>query len=137
MKKSEFSESQSNDRNLFVKTLKDAGWSFGGWNELFENDADLSPEALAEYSTESFEFRLSFFVIEMRLLLEMTEKNDGQAFGLHLTEYTDLENVLETITGSQMTLTKENCIEFFKELVQVCNEVLLETDDELVRLVED
>ena len=134
MKKTDMTLHQLKNRETFVKQLITAGWNPGGWEELFDSDVRLTPEAQAEYQNDVFSIRLSYNVEQDYILLECVEKNTSTVLSSRFYPKQNLIEVIDMIVGSQDSLSPDNYVDFIKTFIPVCNHVLLELTNGLVEL---
>ncbi|MDQ2807421.1 MAG: hypothetical protein M3Z04_11005 [Chloroflexota bacterium] len=118
MEKSEMSESQLQERNIFIKTLDKAGWQGTPRNSLFDEGDWFSEEASMEYSkgtTNMFAYysasdaliylTMHFSARELRLIIHYADK---------------LQAVLEALASFQDTISAKNYKQYVGELLDVC-----------------
>jgi hypothetical protein len=146
MTKSELSEDQLADRAAFVERVRAAGWDVGGWEQLFENGADLEPEAQAEYVSPRAFLRLSYHARGDYVLLEcggvrgetegageggVPAGDEPEAEKVRFYPVNDLGAVVGAAAGEKDTLSLENLSELVSKLEPLCNYIILETPEGL------
>jgi hypothetical protein len=145
MLKSEMSEDQLADRAAFVERVSAAGWDLGGWEQLFEAEADLKPEAQAELHSPRAFLRLSYHANDDYVLLECAVPAEGGAgvggagvggegatlAGARIRFYpvNDLGAIVGRVVAAQDTLSPATLPKLVKRIKPLCNYVLMETED--------
>ena len=97
MKLTDLSSDAIADRQVFIEHLGAAGWTVETWDEVLEAGADVEPEAEAEYSGNTFNFRLEYHASNRSLVFQLANEDSVSLF-LRLFPV-DLKLVLERITG--------------------------------------
>lgn len=135
MKKEDVSFEQLEQRRTFIEDLLAGGWvSDDNWNRLFEGGADLEPEAQAEYATRFFQVRIGMHVKSAYLLLECERRDGSGGSGLYLFFGDNLRQVLREVMAHVSSLSQGNYLDMVRALTLLCDEVLLQSDDELVKV---
>jgi hypothetical protein len=133
MTKSQLTSDQIELRSYFVNILSLTGWDAKGWEQLFENDVELSPEALLEFTNSDFWMRLGYFVDENYLRLEYKSK-DEKIFLTVRFYPNELSELLETIVQNQHNFTIANHPSIIKKLIKVSRMAGVETEEGLMKL---
>jgi hypothetical protein len=134
MNKSEMADIQLQKRAFFVERLTSHGWSVEGWEYLFENDAELTPEAQAEYENPNMSLRLSYFLKPEYILLECTENSGSLLPPVHYYPKRNIFEILDTIIDTQDTLSTSSYPNLIKRIIPLCRMTVLETPEGLVEL---
>jgi hypothetical protein len=135
MKKENVSLEQLEQRKTFNEELLAGGWVVDdSWNELLEGGADLEPESQAEYSSEFFQVRIGLHAQNAYLMLECESRNGSGGFGLYLFFGNNLRPVLREVISRVSFVSRENYLEMIKALTLLCDEVLLQSGGELVKV---
>jgi hypothetical protein len=135
MRKSEMSGWQLASRAAFVDQIVAAGWDPGGWEILFASDANVSPEAQAEYLNAPFDMRLSYFVADQYLFFEAVAKVGELAFALRLYPAGDAVDVVAKIVKAQETLSEANFSILVEDLKPLCRMIVFDKGNgELVEI---
>jgi len=121
-------------RAAFVSQLTAAGWDVSGWEILFADDHNLTPEAQAEHKNASFNLRLSYFVEKQYLFFEAVAKVGELALTLRLYPAGDVKSVVELIIKWQDILAEDNFPKLVEELKPLCRQILFEKGDELIEI---
>ena len=146
MTKSEMTEDQLADRAAFVQRVSAAGWDLGGWEQLFEDGADLEPEAQAEYQNPRAFLRLSYHARRDYVLLEcggVRSEGEGEGNGgtpggvvpeaenVSFYPIRDLGAIVGKVVAEQDTLSLETLPRLVKKIKPLCNYVISETSEGL------
>jgi hypothetical protein len=135
MFKTEMTQQQLEARCLFVDKLSVAGWNPGRWDILFEQGHCLTPEAQAEYQNSAFNFRLSYFIKEAYILLNLVERNNGSFRAkLRLYPKRELNEVLDAIIKRQSIISIKSYASFVSSLIPLCEHLLLEMPNGLMKV---
>ena len=133
MQRSQLTTAQLAARKNFLDMLATRGWSVPeGWDLLFASDADLTPEAIAEYDNGSMILQLSLDISENLLRLHCGDAAREVIFRLIPRE--SIDDVVEAITKIRDQVTMPTYPLLVKASLEVCKDVYLETPDELIRL---
>jgi hypothetical protein len=126
-------EQQLNNRNLFIQELKAAKWNNNqGLELLFEQGHSVTPEAQAGYQNADFNLGLSYYVERGYLLWECVGKDNPIVLSLRFYPQENLEIILDTIIEAQDTLSVDNCADFVKKMIQICESLWIETSEGLI-----
>jgi hypothetical protein len=135
MLKPDMAPEQLADRRLFLERLENAGWIVDkNWKELFESSANLIPEALAEYRNDVFYMRLGYYIEENYVFQKCVDRS-RKILVSSLRFYPKLlDRRLNIIVDWQNILSLDNYTNFVKNMVPLCNLVLYDSPDGLVKI---
>ncbi len=128
MLKIEMTSQQLANRNKFIRELITAGWDPGGWEQLFEGGARLTPEAQAEYRNVNLDLRLSYYVSDGYLRLECLKKDGSKILGARLHPKEDnLIHIVDIVISQQNILSRSNFLNLIKKMTPYCSNIFLES----------
>lgn len=133
MHKSEMTSQQITTRDEFIQRLIAAGWSPQGWELLFARVRELTPEAQAEYQAAHFDMRLSYYLREGYILLELVSRYDNFFLGIRLYPKEKLSVILDQIIAMKNKLSLDNYADFIKSIIPLCEYRMIETPEGLVQ----
>ena len=133
MRRSEMNEFQLEKRNMFVKTLKTAGWHDLNFNQKFDAGLWVSPEASMEYTNQTMTLRLDLIFEEPRSILYLDSK-EGKSLGLVFKCEDQLKPLLDTVTGMQDSIAPDNIKDKAEDLLAACSAMfkISESGDKLI-----
>ncbi|MDQ2807422.1 MAG: hypothetical protein M3Z04_11010 [Chloroflexota bacterium] len=135
MQQDELTPQQAAARTRFVEQVRQASWELRGWEELFAAGIALTPEATAEYEQGAFRLRLSYYLAESYLLLELYPHNPNPVLSIRFYTADHLDGVLASIFAVQDTLTPDNDVDSLVTAAVLCEQVFIETPDGLEQIV--
>ncbi len=131
MKKSEMSQEQLQERQTFIDTLSQVGWSGTQFNTLFEQDLWLDSEASMEYGNPKMELRLDYDCSKSSLTYYLDSKG-GKSLELTIKFGKNLKAILDAITAHQDTISPANFRKKVLELLNVTPEIFIVTEDDQI-----
>ena len=134
MFKAEMTEKQLADRDVFVRKLTAVGWDPRGWEQLFDSGANLTPEAQAEYKNATFEMRLGYYIGENYVSLELARIHNRTNIRLRFCLKDNLAVIVDAVAEVQDTVSQDNYVDFIQKMVLLCDPLLLETPQGLVKV---
>lgn len=126
--------SQLCSRQSIVALLVKAGWDLRGWELLFDADHELSPELHGEYRNALFELRLSYFVTDEYLLLEILPRLGDGSLILRLYPADSVEAVIKTVITAQKTLKDQDYDTLLNDLKLVSRVIVSESSNQVVEI---
>ncbi|MDQ2808498.1 MAG: hypothetical protein M3Z04_16555 [Chloroflexota bacterium] len=131
----ELTPQQAAARTHFVEQVRQAGWDLRGWESLFAAGIALTPEATAEYEQAAFRLRLSYYLVEGYLLLELQPYTADPVLSIRFYPADQLDAVLAAVFAVQDTLTPDNDVDSLAAAAVLCEQVFIETPDGLEQIV--
>ncbi|MDQ2807413.1 MAG: hypothetical protein M3Z04_10965 [Chloroflexota bacterium] len=135
MLQDELTPQQAAARTRFVEQVRQAGWDLRGWEALFAAGITLTPAATAEYEQAAFRLRLSYYLAEGYLLLELQPYTSDPVLSIRFYPADQLDPVLAAIFAVQDTLTPDNDVDSLAAAAALCEQVFIETPDGLEQIV--
>lgn len=135
MRRTEMSEQQLKNRQLFVDSLLAVGWRGSNFNQDFDQGLRVSPEASMEYSNSAMDLRFDFVCQDPRLILYL-DSHEGKSLGFVFKCENQLEPLLDAVIGMQDTISPGNLREKSAELLRACPEMfkISPSGDGLIRV---
>lgn len=122
------------DRLGFLSDLASAGWDTESWDEIPDLDLDIDPEAEASYAGPVFNLRISYVVRQGYLGFEIADGQGELLLRLQLHPKDDVAPLISRITAAQDSIDAENYSELVKDLIPLCDPLLIDTDEGLYKL---
>jgi len=134
MKKIELSQKQLIDRTLFVEKLQESSWNIGEWENLFNENYSLIPEAVAEYQKGATNIRLSYYISDCYFTLDCYIKNEQKTYCIRLYPKNDFITLLDKITQNCNIISTKDWVNLISSLMPYCNLVLLEVAEGMIEI---
>jgi hypothetical protein len=133
MRRSELTAEQLQRRSKFIERLRQAGWTDGRENEVFDEGRSLDCEATMEFAREDVELRLDYCASRDAVEFSLEDAR-GRGITLSLPFDDSIDEIINVFVGMQDVVSVSNFQEHANAIVKVAPKTVILLEDETIPL---